>query len=56
MIDRRTFLAGIAGGLLPAPLCAEAQQEAKIARIGYLALNLAAGDPRGREAFLQAFA
>jgi putative ABC transport system substrate-binding protein len=53
MMDRRAFLAGIAGGLFPAPLSAEAQQEAKIARIGYLALNLAAGDPRGREAFLQ---
>jgi putative ABC transport system substrate-binding protein len=36
MMDRRTFLAGIAGGLLPAPLSAEAQQ-AKVARVGFLA-------------------
>ena len=35
------------------PLAAEAQQADKMARIGYLALNLAAGDPRTREAFLQ---
>jgi ABC-type uncharacterized transport system substrate-binding protein len=32
---------------------AQAQQAGRIARIGYLALDLAAGDPRGREAFLQ---
>ena len=53
MMERRTFLGVIAGGLLAAPLAAEAQQADRIARIGYLALNLAAGDPRGREAFLQ---
>ena len=35
------------------PLAAEAQQTDRIARIGYLALNVAAGDPRTREAFLQ---
>src|SRR5262245_1210411 len=34
------------------PLAAEAQQAATIARIGYLATNLA-GNPHGREAFLQ---
>jgi putative ABC transport system substrate-binding protein len=35
------------------PLAAEAQQADKIARIGYLSLNLAASDPRIREAFRQ---
>jgi len=53
MMDRRAFIETLAGGLLAAPLAAEGQQADRIARIGYLALNLAAGDPRGREAFLQ---
>src|SRR5574341_1436826 len=39
------------GGLF-SPVAAEAQQAAKIARIGYLSPNLAAG-PHLREAFLQ---
>ena len=51
-MNRRTFLAVIAGGLRAAPLTAEAQQAAKIARIGYLAGDLA-GNPRHREAFRQ---
>ncbi len=37
-MDRRTFLATIAGGLLAAPLVAEADQ-VKVPRIGYLAFN-----------------
>jgi putative ABC transport system substrate-binding protein len=53
MMERRTFLHVIAGGLLAAPLAAEAQQAAKVARIGYLATDLTAGDPRNREAFRQ---
>jgi hypothetical protein len=36
-MDRRAFITGMAGGLLAAPLAAEAQQAAKAARIGYLA-------------------
>jgi putative ABC transport system substrate-binding protein len=52
VIDRRTFLAGTAAVLLAAPLAAQAQQGAKIARIGYLSLNLAA-DPIVQEAFRQ---
>jgi putative ABC transport system substrate-binding protein len=51
MIDRRAFIAG-AIAFSTAPLAAEAQQAAKIARIGYLTGNLAA-HPRGSEAFLQ---
>ncbi len=35
-MDRRTFLATIAGGLLAAPLAAEAQQAGKAARVGVL--------------------
>ena len=35
-MDRRAFISGITLGLLAAPLAAEAQQAAKIARIGYL--------------------
>jgi putative ABC transport system substrate-binding protein len=52
MMDRRTFLAGTGAVVLVAPLAAEAQQMAKVARIGFLATNLAA-NPREHEAFLQ---
>ena len=51
-MERRTFMTVVAGGLLAAPFAASAQQAAKIARIGYLAANLAAS-PYLREAFLQ---
>jgi len=53
VIDRRTFLAGTGAVLLAAPLAAEAQQAAKIARIGYLAANPAAIPAPVTEAFLQ---
>jgi len=52
MMHRRTFLGTLASGLLAAPLTVEAQQAAKVVRIGYLAANLAAS-PHLREAFLQ---
>src|SRR5215831_9486419 len=51
-MDRRTFLAGAGAVVLAAPLAAEAQQAAKVPRIGYLTLNLAAS-PHLREAFRQ---
>jgi ABC-type uncharacterized transport system substrate-binding protein len=51
-MERRRFIEVLAGGLLAAPLAAEAQQAAKVARIGFLAVNLAA-NPHPREAFLQ---
>jgi putative ABC transport system substrate-binding protein len=35
-VDRRAFICTLAGGLLAAPLAAQAQPAAKIARIGYL--------------------
>jgi putative ABC transport system substrate-binding protein len=49
---RRAFIGTLAGGLLPAPFAAEAQQAAKVPRIGYLAANLAA-NRHLHEAFLQ---
>jgi putative tryptophan/tyrosine transport system substrate-binding protein len=49
---RRAFIGTLAGALLTAPFAAEAQPAAKVARIGYLAANLAAS-PHLREAFLQ---
>ena len=52
MTDRRTFLGALASGLLAAPLAAEAQQTAKIARIGYLGTNRAA-NPNLYEALRQ---
>jgi len=49
---RREFIGTLAGSLLTAPLAAEAQQAAKVPRIGYVSTNLAA-NPHLREAFLQ---
>src|SRR5882724_8473094 len=51
-MKRRTFMAMLTGGIVVAPLAAEAQQAAKVARIGYLAINLAAS-PHLTEAFRQ---
>jgi putative ABC transport system substrate-binding protein len=50
-VQRRDFLIA-AGAFLATPFAAEAQQPAKIARIGFLAVDLA-GNPRGPEAFRQ---
>ena len=38
-MPRRAFIAVIAGGLLAAPLAAEAQPAGKVVRIGYLSLQ-----------------
>jgi len=51
-VDRRAFIGSLAGGLLVAPLAVEAQQAAKVPRIGYLTLNMAAA-PHLPEAFRQ---
>jgi putative ABC transport system substrate-binding protein len=52
-VERRTFLGVIAGGLLAAPLAAEAQEAAKVPRIGYLANYPPGAFPELHEAFLQ---
>ncbi len=51
MISRRVFLGTMAGGLLAAPLAAEAQQAVKIPRIGYLGPTYAAGGKHLLDAF-----
>src|SRR5713101_8382654 len=51
-MDRRTFLAGTGAVLLAAPLAAEAQQAARVARIGWLGDSPAA-TPHLRVAFRQ---
>ena len=50
-MNRRAFLATVAGGILAAPLAAEAQQGAKIPRLCYLALSPATNT--AYDAFLQ---
>ena len=52
MIARRTFLAGTGAVLLAGPLAAEAQQAAKVPRIGWLTINRGPG-AHLRAAFLQ---
>jgi putative ABC transport system substrate-binding protein len=51
-MERRAFVASLTGALLAAPLAAEAQPAAKVARIGWLGDKPAPGHPL-REAFLQ---
>ena len=51
-MDRRTFINIVAAGLAIARSAAEAQQASKVARIGFLATNLAV-IPHLRDAFLQ---
>ena len=50
MMERRTFLAGMAGGLLAAPLAGEAQAPAKVPTIGFLA----GSQNENAKAFIQA--
>ena len=52
-MDRRRFLLTSLAGALGAPPAAEAQQASGTPRIGYMSLNLTAGDPRSRHAFFQ---
>ncbi len=52
MTTRRAFIGTLAGGLLAAPLAADAQQAAKVPRIGYLGAN-PASNPHLLEAFRQ---
>jgi ABC transporter substrate binding protein len=48
-VRRREFIA-LVGGIVVAPLAAEAQQAAKVARVGYLSGSLATG-PHLQEVF-----
>jgi len=50
-VQRRDFLIA-AGALLAAPIAAGAQQPATVARVGFLALDMA-GNPRGTDSFRQ---
>jgi putative ABC transport system substrate-binding protein len=55
MMDRRTFVGAVAGALLAAPLAANAQQTAKVFRIGLLG-NISLAEPEGARlwgAFIQ---
>jgi putative ABC transport system substrate-binding protein len=52
VITRREFIGTLAGGLLAAPLATEAQQTAKVPRIGWL-VGSRAGKSHMTEAFLQ---
>ena len=49
-MDRRAFITVAGGGIAGAAVAAEAQQAAKISRIGYLATN---STPHFQEAFRQ---
>ncbi len=49
-MERRTFLATLAGGLLAAPLAAEAQPREKVPRVGYLSPG-SSSDPARRRRF-----
>ena len=51
-MKRRAFVGTIAAGFLAAPLAAETQQAAKVARIGWLG-NSPAASPHLGEAFRQ---
>jgi putative ABC transport system substrate-binding protein len=55
-VDRRVFIATVAGGLLAAPLAAEAQEGGKVSRIGYLTGNSVENDKDLRSAFQQGLA
>ena len=53
MIDRRTFIGGVVGGIFAAPLAAEEQQAGKVYRIGYLSTPTRESVARGVDAFLR---
>src|SRR5215470_16179810 len=46
-VERRTFISMIAGGLLAAPLAAEAQPAQKVPHIGYVGYDAPGSDPSG---------
>ena len=52
-MNRRAFISGMAGSLLAAPLAAQAQQPAKVARLGYLSPLTPLAGSTHREGFRQ---
>src|SRR6202162_2802443 len=52
-MERRTFIGVIAGGLLAAPLAAEAQQAGKVPRIGFLGTRTLSNSSPYLDAFRQ---
>jgi hypothetical protein len=53
VIERRTFMSLVSGGLLAAPLaCFAQQQRSKVARIGLLEAISASNDAKWREALI----
>ena len=54
MMDRRTFLCGIAIGAFGTPLAAEAQQAGRVYRVGYLSVPTRASVENALQAFLRA--
>jgi putative tryptophan/tyrosine transport system substrate-binding protein len=53
MLDRRTFIGGVVGGLLAAPLAAGAQQAGKVYRIAYLSAPTRESVEQVLQAFLR---
>jgi putative ABC transport system substrate-binding protein len=53
MPGRRTFIAGLVGGVVAAPLAAVAQQAGRVYRLGYLSTPTRESVERGLAAFLQ---
>ncbi|HEV8581436.1 MAG TPA: ABC transporter substrate-binding protein [Thermoanaerobaculia bacterium] len=53
MTTRRAFISALAGGLLAGPRIADAQQAAKVYRVGYLTAGSVTANPRVLEAFRQ---
>jgi len=53
MMDRRTFIGTLVGGLLAAPVAAEAQQTGKLYRVGYLSAGSRESSEHLNQAFLR---
>src|SRR5438309_3086047 len=53
LVNRRAFIGALAGGLLAAPLAAEAQQAGEVPRIGYLSFPSLSANAARIEAFRQ---
>ncbi len=53
LLERRTFMALVSGGLLVAPLVSEAQRTGKVPRVGVLLTNSQTSDATHVDAFRQ---